>query len=110
VIKPRRGTTLTGRIHGVLHGEDPVGLIDFDHVRPAPPVFDIACALEYAVPLRHDQECLRYSQPPDRHRRIEIFCGVCGISVPADITERGLDVNRRNNRAYSRTTRTGQCA
>jgi hypothetical protein len=31
---------------------------------------------------------LRYPQPPDRRRRIEIFCDAHGIPVPADITER----------------------
>jgi aminoglycoside phosphotransferase (APT) family kinase protein len=34
------------------HGEIIVGLIDFDHVRPAPPIFDIAYALDYAALLR----------------------------------------------------------
>jgi Ser/Thr protein kinase RdoA (MazF antagonist) len=33
----------------------PAGLIDFDHARPAPSVFDIAYALEYAAPFRDDR-------------------------------------------------------
>ena len=64
-------------------------MIDFDHARPAPPIFDIAYALEYAAPFRDDAECLRwlrYPQPPDRHRRIEVFCAAYGIAVPDDIT------------------------
>ena len=68
-----------------------MGLIDFDHARPAPPVFDIAYALEYAAPFRDDAECLRwlrYPQPPDRRRRIEVFCAAYGIAVPGDITGR----------------------
>ena len=80
-----------GPWNGVWHGEQPVGLIDFDHARPAPPIFDIAYALEYAAPFRDDQECLRwlrYPQPPDRHRRIEIFCDAYGVAVPTDITGR----------------------
>jgi len=80
-----------GPWNGVWHGGRPIGLIDFDHARPAPPVFDIAYALEYAAPFRDDRECLRWlrhSQPPDRRRRIEIFCDAYGISVPADITSR----------------------
>jgi Phosphotransferase enzyme family len=80
-----------GPWNGVWHGGHPVGLIDFDHARPAPPVFDIAYALEYAAPFRDDHECLRwlrYPQPPDRRRRIKIFCDAYGIPVPADITER----------------------
>lgn len=80
-----------GPWNGVWDGEQPVGLIDFDHARPVPPIFDIAYALEYAAPFRDDQECvrwLRYPRPPDRYRRIEIFCDAYGIAVPADITGR----------------------
>jgi hypothetical protein len=80
-----------GPWNGVWHGGHPVGLIDFDHARPAPPIFGIAYALEYAAPFRDDSEGLRwprYSQPPDRRRRIEIFCDAYGIPVPADITSR----------------------
>ena len=43
------------------------------------------------MPFRDDSECLRwlrYPQPPDRRRRIEIFCDAYGIAVPADITGR----------------------
>ena len=80
-----------GPWNGVWHGERIAGLIDFDHARPAPPVFDIAYALEYAAPCRDDFECLRwlrYPQPPDRRRRIEIFCDADGIAVPPDIASR----------------------
>ena len=71
-----------------LRGDDIVGLIDFDHARPAPPLSDVAYALEYAAPFRNDQECqrwLRYPEPPDRRRRIEVFCDAYGIGVPDDI-------------------------
>jgi aminoglycoside phosphotransferase (APT) family kinase protein len=77
--------------NGVWRGEQVVGLIDFDHARPAPPIFDIAYALEYAAPFRDDAECLRwlrYPGPPDRRRRIEIFCDAYGIAVPGDIVDR----------------------
>ena len=77
-----------GPWNGVWHGERIAGLIDFDHARPAPPIFDIANALEYAAPYRDDSECLRwlrYPQPPDRRLRIEIFCDAYGIAVPPDI-------------------------
>jgi len=80
-----------GPWNGVWHGERIAGLIDFDHARPAPPVFDIAYALEYAAPCRDDFECLRwlrYPQPPGRRRRIEIFCDGYGIAVPQDIASR----------------------
>jgi hypothetical protein len=80
-----------GPWNGVWRGPDPVGLIDFDHARPAPPVFDIAYALEYAAPFRDDDDCrrwLRYPRPPDRRRRIEVFCDAYGIAVPGDLTGR----------------------
>jgi hypothetical protein len=80
-----------GPWNGVWHGQRIAGLIDFDHARPAPPIFDIAYALEYAAPFRDDSECLRwlrYPHPPDRRRRIEIFCDAYGMPVPDDITER----------------------
>jgi Phosphotransferase enzyme family len=66
---------------------DIAGLIGWDHARPAPPLFDVAYALEYAAPFRDNEECvrrLRYPAPPDR-RRIEVFCDAYGIAVPADI-------------------------
>lgn len=78
-----------GPWNGVWQGGQIVGLLDFDHARPAPPLFDIAYALEYAAPFRDDAECLRwlrYPEPPDRRRRIEVFCDAYGIAVPADIT------------------------
>ena len=72
-------------------GDEIAGLIDWDHARPAPPLFDVAYALEYAAPFRDDEECvrwLRYPVPPDRRRRIEVFCAAYGVPVPADIVAR----------------------
>jgi hypothetical protein len=80
-----------GPWNGVWRGNDPVGLIDFDHARPAPPWSDIAYALEYAAPFRDDRECvawLHYLEPPDRRRRIEVFCAAYGTDVPADVATR----------------------
>jgi hypothetical protein len=31
---------------------------------------------------------LRYPEPPDRRRRIEVFCDAYGIGVPGDIVDR----------------------
>jgi Phosphotransferase enzyme family len=45
-----------GPWNGVWHGERIAALIDVDHARPAPPIFDIACALEYAAPFRDNAE------------------------------------------------------
>ena len=66
----------------------PVALLDWDHARPAPPLFDVTYGLEYVAPFRTDLECisnLRYASPPNRRRRIEIFCEAYGISVPLDV-------------------------
>jgi hypothetical protein len=71
-----------GPWNGIWRGGDVVGLIDWDHARPARPLFDVAYGLEYAAPFRDDAECvrwLRYPEPPDRRRRIEVFCDACGI-------------------------------
>jgi hypothetical protein len=73
----------------VWRGTSIAGLIDFDHARPAPALFDVAHALKYAAPFRDDEECtrwLRYPAAPDRARRIELFCVAYGIAVPGDIT------------------------
>jgi aminoglycoside phosphotransferase (APT) family kinase protein len=78
-----------GPWNGVWQGDDIVGLIDWDHARPAAPLFDVAYALEYVAPFRDDEECvrsLRYPSPPDRRRRIEVFCEAYGIAVPDDVT------------------------
>jgi Phosphotransferase enzyme family len=81
----------------VWDGRAPVGILDWDYARPAPPEHDIAYALEYAAPFRDDQECvrwLRYREPPDRRRRIEVFCDAYGIGVPGDIVGRVAEQQR----------------
>lgn len=92
-----RGSCAEGEIvcHGdfgpwnaVWRGDDVVGLIDWDHARPAPPLFDVAYGLEYVAPFRDDEESVRemgYARPPDRRRRIEVFCEAYGIEVPRDV-------------------------
>ncbi len=86
-----------GPWNGVWQGDDIVGLLDFDHAWPASPLFDVAYALEYAAPFRDDTECLRwlgYSEPPDRRKRIDVFCDAYGIAVPDDIVDRVADEQR----------------
>ena len=66
----------------------PVGLIDWDHAGPRPPSVDVLYALDYTAPFRDDTDCVRwlgYPGPPDRRRRIEIFCDAYGIVVPEDV-------------------------
>ena len=78
-----------GPWNGVWLGSDVVGLIDWDHARPARPLFDVAYGLEYAAPFRDDEECvrwLRYPAPPDRRRRIGVFCDAYGMPVPQNVS------------------------
>lgn len=77
-----------GPWNGVWQGEEIVGLLDFDHAGPSPPMADVAYALQYAAPFRDDDECLRwlgYPEPPQRRDRIEAFCEAYGVAVPDDI-------------------------
>jgi thiamine kinase-like enzyme len=87
----------------VFRSGEPVGLIDFDYARPAPARFDIAYAIQYAAPFRDDEDAtrwLRYPEPPDRMRRIEIFVeayGTDAIDGPTDLaslTRSVIDVQR----------------
>jgi hypothetical protein len=67
----------------VWRAGQPVGILDWDYALPAPPLHDVAYALEYVVPFRADEECvrwLRYPAPPDRHRRLELFAGAYGLT------------------------------
>jgi hypothetical protein len=80
-----------GPWNAVWRDGEVVALLDWDHARPAPPFFDVAYALEYAAPFRDDEECVRslsYPGPPDRRRRIEVFCDAYGVSVPDDVAAR----------------------
>jgi hypothetical protein len=74
-----------GPWNGIWRGDNVVGLIDWDHARPAKPLFDVAYGLEYAAPFRDDSECvrwLRHPGPPDRRRRIEVFCDATACQPP----------------------------
>lgn len=77
-----------GPWNGVWRGDDVVGLIDWDHARPASPLFDVAYGLEFTAPFRDDEECVRWLHhpgPPDRRHRIELFCDAYGIAVPENV-------------------------
>ncbi|MFF1292711.1 MULTISPECIES: phosphotransferase [unclassified Streptomyces] len=74
----------------VWQGPQPVGLIDVDFARPAARLHDIAYALQYVAPFRDDAECtgwLHYPQPPDRHRRLEVFCTAYGLSSAEGVVD-----------------------
>jgi hypothetical protein len=68
----------------------PVGIIDWDFARPAPRLHDVAYALEYVAPFRGDAECLRwlrFPEPPDRRRRLELFCTAYGLPTASGMVD-----------------------
>jgi Phosphotransferase enzyme family len=86
-----------GPWNAVWQGDEIAGLIDWDMAGPAAPIFDIAYALDYAVPFRDDEESMRWmrhQEPPDRRHRIETFCTAYGMPVPDDIVARVADQQR----------------
>jgi hypothetical protein len=75
----------------------PVGLIDWDFAHPAAPLHDVAYALEYAAPFRDDAEALRwlrYPEPPNRRRRVELFCAAYGLTSTDGIVDAVADAQR----------------
>lgn len=72
----------------------PAGILDWDHAHPAPPIHDVAYALEYAAPFRADEECVRwlaYAAPPDRRRRVEVFAEAYGLASTAGLVDAVLE-------------------
>lgn len=73
----------------------PVGVLDWDYARPSPRLFDVAYALEYVAPFRDDAECLRwlrYPEPPDRRRRLEVFAMAYGLTSTRGLVDAVIDV------------------
>ncbi len=67
----------------VWQGTQPVGLLDWEYASPGPPQRDVAYALECMAPFRSDADCLkwlRYPEPPNRRRRIELFADAYGLT------------------------------
>jgi len=67
----------------VWQGQRPVGIIDWDFAHPAPPLHDVAYALQYVAPFRDDATCLRwltFPEPADRGRRLEHFRTAYGFA------------------------------
>lgn len=78
---------------------NPVGLVDWDHARPASPLHDVAYALEHSVPFRDDTECvrwLRYPSPPDRRQRLEVFADAYGLTSVDGLVESVIDLQRQD--------------
>jgi aminoglycoside phosphotransferase (APT) family kinase protein len=74
----------------VWRGTEPVGIVDWDFAGPAPPMNDVAYAIDYAVPFRDDETCLRwhaFERVPDRKRRVEIFADAYGLDSTTGIVD-----------------------
>ncbi len=80
-----------GPFNVVWRGLRPVGIIDWEFAGPGPPIDDVAYALEYSVPFRDDQTCLRWlawDEPPDRRRRLAAFAEAYGLASPEGLVDR----------------------
>ena len=116
-------TTTAGPIHDevICHGDfgpwntvwrgtEPVGIIDWDHARPAPRLHDVAYALEYTAPFRDDATCLRwlrYPQPPDRRHRLEVFAAAYGLTDAAGLVDAVIAVQEADIEAVRRLAEQG---
>ncbi|MGW5050391.1 aminoglycoside phosphotransferase family protein [Actinokineospora sp. NPDC004072] len=68
----------------------PTGILDWDYAHPAPALHDIAYALEYAVPFRPDEDCVRwlhYPTPPNRRHRLELFATAYGLTTTTPLID-----------------------
>ncbi|MEO1057026.1 MAG: aminoglycoside phosphotransferase family protein [Actinomycetota bacterium] len=75
------------------HGQ-PVGILDWDFALPGPAIHDIAYALDYAVPFRDDDTCVRshgFEFPPDRRHRLSVFADGYGLSGTAGLVDAVID-------------------
>jgi len=67
-----------------------VGLFDWDSARPAPPLSDVAYALEWLAPFEDDpEELLRrgFVGEPDRGQRVRAFLDGYGWAEPLEVVE-----------------------
>ena len=69
----------------VWHGDQAIGLIDWDFLHPGPRLGDVAYALRWFAPARSDDLALawhHFPEVPDRRKRIEVFLAAYG-DLPA---------------------------
>jgi aminoglycoside phosphotransferase (APT) family kinase protein len=81
----------------VWRGTEPVGILDWDYAWAHRPVHDVAYALEYVAPFRDDAECLRwlrYPEPPDRRRRLELFASAYGLTSTDGLVDEVIEQQR----------------
>jgi hypothetical protein len=82
----------------VWDGDTAVGLLDWDLAHPAPPLDDVACALEYFAPFRGDAHAVRwhgFAVPPDRGRRVAVFAAAYGLAGTDGLVDAVIARQRR---------------
>jgi hypothetical protein len=69
----------------VFQKGEPAGFIDWDLTGPAPHAWEIARAAWLLVPLSPDARCRAkgWAEPPDRPRRLRLFCDAYGLDAAA---------------------------
>jgi hypothetical protein len=86
----------------VWHGDDPVGIIDWEFARPRSRFDDLAWAAVWSVPLRSDDEAVTgwdcWEAVPDRPRRLELLIDGYGDGSPDDVVDRAVVVLRQTRR------------
>ncbi len=79
--------------------DEPVGIVDWDFVLPAKPEYDILYALEYSIPFRDDETCLKwhhFPKVPDRKRRVEVFLKAYGSPKISNLVNKVIDMEKTN--------------
>jgi hypothetical protein len=74
----------------VWHGDDAVGLIDWDFLHRGPRVDDLAYALQWFTPARSDEMALtwhHFPTVPDRASRVRVFLETYGALPSFDVAE-----------------------
>jgi hypothetical protein len=95
----------------VWHGNQPVGILDWEYAHVAPAIEDVAYAIEYAVPFRDDAECLRwlrYPEPPNRRRRLELFAEAYGLGTTEGLVDQVIAVQQAGLDLVCRLAAEGQ--
>lgn len=97
-----------GMWNTIWRGDRLVGLIDWDFAEPAPPLWDLAQAAWYGVPLFRADSGWRscgFTTEPDRRHRLAVLCHAFGadpaavLSALADLQAVELDRVQRLGRA-----------
>ena len=74
----------------VWHGDEAVGLIDWDFLHRGPRLDDVAYALRWFTPARDDENALdwhHFPTVPDRAHRVQVFLDAYGGLPPFDVAE-----------------------